>query len=178
MLSERVDATPCGDDQAVEEFLASSCPFQPQLTDQQQNDENDAVCDEGASHNEVSQTLAGMVSSAEAKRCDASEKELDPSHDWQCLTDNTVCLDHNPPDLSVDALVEVELQVHAHGNLSDQHEHYIRGELGMNVLGELSAFILVAEKVAYNGEEGAGGLNRNVPFRAGYLAKWVSWSNV
>jgi hypothetical protein len=74
-----------------------------------------------------------------------------------------VCLHYNLPYLSVDALLEVELQVDAHGDLGDQHEHDVRDELGVDVLGELSALVLMAEEVADDCEEGAERLYGDVP---------------
>ena len=53
MLGKGVDATPCSDDKAVKEFLASTGPFQPHLADEEKDDEDDSVSDECTSHNKV-----------------------------------------------------------------------------------------------------------------------------
>ena len=144
------------------------------LADQEQNDEDDSICDEGAAHDEMSQALSGMVGPAEAKRSNASKNELDPSDDWQCLSNYSMCLDYNVPYLSVDALFEMELQVNTHSNLGDQHEHDVWDELGVDVLGELSALVLVSEEVANDGDDGAEGLDRNVPSGSDNLEMSVS----
>ena len=110
-----------------------------------------------------------MIGSAESKRGDASENELHPCHDWHSLANEAMCLDHDLPYLPVDTLFEMEFQVDTHGDLRDQHEHDIGNELGVNVLSELSALVLVAEEVSDDGEEGADCLYGNVPFRPDYL---------
>ena len=160
---EGVDAAPGGDDERVEELLASSSAPQPHLPNQKQDQEDDSVCDERATHDEMGQTLSSVISPAEAERGDASEEELDPRHHRQCLSDDAMRLHHHTPHLSVNALFEVKLQVDAHGDLRDQHEHDVWHELGVDVLGELSAFVLVAEEVADNRKEGAQRLDGDVP---------------
>jgi hypothetical protein len=163
MLGEGIDATPRGNDERVEELLAPSSPPQPHLPDQEQNQENDAVCNEGAAHDEMRQALSGVVSSAEAERGDASEEELHPCHHRQCLAHYAVCLHYDLPYLSVDALLKVQLQVDAHGDLGDQHEHDVWDELGVDVLGELPALVLVAKEVADDCEDSANRLYGDVP---------------
>lgn len=69
----------------------------------------------------------------------------------------------------MDAVFDVELQVYAHCDLADQHEHDIGNKLGVDVLGELPSLVLVAEEVTCDSEEGAEGLDGNVPFRSYHL---------
>jgi len=64
-----------------------------------------------------------------------------------------MCRDNNAADLAVDSFLEVKLQVDAHGNLRDQHEHDEGNELGVDVLGELSALVLMSEEVSDDCEE-------------------------
>ena len=62
MLGESVNATPNGNQQAVEEFLASACASKPQLSNKKDNRQNDAVSDESTSHDKVRQTLPNVIS--------------------------------------------------------------------------------------------------------------------
>lgn len=101
------------------------------------------------------QALPRMIGPAEAKRCDASKNELHPGYDWQRLAYYPVHCNYALPYLAVDSFLEVKLQVDSHGDLGDQHEHNVRDEVGVNIAGELSAFMLVAKEVAYDGEDRA-----------------------
>lgn len=169
VLGKGVDAAPCGDDKAVEEFLASSCPSQPHLAHEEQDDEDDAICDESAAHDEVCQALACMVGSTEAQRGNASKHELNPGDDWQSFPHDSMSLDNHLPDCRVYALFEMKLEIDAHGDLGNEHEHDERHEFAMDVLFELSALVFMAEEVACDGQEGTEGLDGNVPFGAYYL---------
>lgn len=111
-----------------------------------------------------------MVGSAEAEGGDASEDKLDPGHDRQRLADYTVGLDDDASDFAIDALLEVKLQVHAHGDLGDQHEHDVGYKVGVDIRGELSTLVLVAKEVAHDGKKRAGGLHWNVPSRSYHLS--------
>lgn len=72
--------------------------------------------------------------------------------------------DHeHPPYPTVDSLAEVQLQVCAEDDLNDHHEHQDVGERGVDVLGELSALVRVAEEVCHYCDHGADYLDRNVP---------------
>lgn len=78
-------------------------------------------------------------------------------------------LDEVWPYLSVEAAFEVQFKVDAHSNLDDEGEHHKGDVSGVQIWCEFSAFVFVAEKVAYYGEDGAGCLSGNVPFRTYYL---------
>lgn len=159
MLGEGIDAAPSCNDGRIKEFLTASSPLQPRLTDKQQDHEDDAVGNKGTSHDEVCQTLAGVVSSAEAKGGDASKHELHPGYNWQCLSHYTMAYENDPANLAVYALLEVELKIDAHGDLSYQHEHDNWDEFGVDVVfGELPPFVFVAKEVPNDGENGAGDL--------------------
>jgi hypothetical protein len=170
VLGEGVDAAPSSDHERVEEFLAPSGTPQPNLSNQEQDDKHDSVGDKGAAHDEMSQTLSGVVGPAESKRCDAAKDKLHPGNNRHCLANKSVCPDYDPPYLCVDALLEVELQIDAHGDLRNQHEHDVGHELSVEVVGKLPALVLMAEEVSNDCEEGAEGLYGNVPFRADYLS--------
>ena len=73
VLGEGVDAAPGGDDGAVKELLAAAGAAEPDLADEQDDGQEDAVGDEGAAHDEVGQALAEVVALAEAERGDAAE---------------------------------------------------------------------------------------------------------
>jgi hypothetical protein len=94
---------------------------------------------------------------------------LYPGDDGHSLADDSVGFDHDLPHLPVYTFLKVELQVDTHGNLRDQHQHNVGNKLGVDVLGELSALMLVTKEVSNDGEEGAESLYWNVPLRADYL---------
>lgn len=163
MLGKGVDTAPRGDDERVEEFLASSCPAQPQLPDEQQNGEDDSVGDEGTSHDEVRGTLAHVVAATESQGREATEKELRPGRNRQQLARNAMGLYDNLAYLAVYATLEVKLQVDTHAGLGKQEQHEPRCEFGVHVGRELAAFVLVAQEIACDGEDGAGRLDGYVP---------------
>lgn len=67
VLSEGVDTTPCSNNGAVEELLAAASPTEPNLTNEQHDGKEDAVCDEGTAHDEVSGTLSQVITLAKAQ---------------------------------------------------------------------------------------------------------------
>jgi len=172
MFGERVDTAPCRDYEAVEELLTPSCSSQPLLADQKQNDQKNPVCDECAAHDEVSQTLASVVSSAETQSCNAPKYKLYPSHYWESLANHTMGLDDDSSNLAIDAFFEMELQVYAHHDLGHQHEHNVGNKFGVNVFRELPALVSMAEEISYDSEKRAGRLHWNVPFRSYHLCRY------
>jgi hypothetical protein len=176
VLGEGVDAAPSSDDQRIKELLAPACTSKPGLANQKQDDKEDSVGDKRAAHNEMRQTLSCMVGSAEAKGCDAPKYKLHPGDYWHGLANEAMSLDYDLPDLSMYTLFVMELQVDAHGDLGDEHEHDIWNELGVDVLGELPAFVLMPEEVSHDSEERAESLHGNVPFGADYLIPSVASS--
>jgi hypothetical protein len=113
--------------------------------------------------------LARVVGPAESKCRETSKDELYPCDDGHSLADDSVDFDHDLPHLSMYTLLKVEFQVDTHGNLGDQHQHDVGNKLGVDVLGELPALMLVTKEVSNDGEEGAESLYWNVPFGADYL---------
>ena len=105
MFRKRVDASPERDYQTVEELLTPARPPQPHLSNKQQDCEDDSVCNEGAAHDEVSQTLSQMIASAEALRSDATKQHLHPCHNWQCFSIYPVCPNEVLPQSTLEALL-------------------------------------------------------------------------
>ena len=66
----------------------------------------------------------------------------------------------------VDALFQMEFKVDTKDDLGDEEEHEDGGEGGVNIRCELAAAMGVAEKVTQDGQEGAEGLEGDVPARA------------
>lgn len=171
MLGEGVDTSPSCNDERVEEFLAAAGSLQPHLPHEQQDGEDDTVSNEGASHDEMRQTLTCVISPAESKGGDSAKEELYPGHNRECLAQYTMPYQDHLSYLAVYALFKVELQVDAHDDLGDQNEHNDRDKFGVNVvLGELAALMSMTQEVTDDGKDGARDLYGNVPSGADYLA--------
>lgn len=104
-----------------------------------------------------------MIFSAESESYDAPEKHLNPAHDRQCFPYHAVCENYVAPYASMDAFLEVEFEVYAEYDLSDEHEHEDRGEGSVNVRRELATAVAVAQKVAHYCEYGTKGLKGDMP---------------
>ena len=153
VLSEGVDATPGGDDGAVEELLAAAGSAEPQLADQQENGQEHAVGDESAAHNEMRQALPQMVPLAEAQCGDAAKDHLHPCVYREGLAVDAVQDSEDGSDATVDALLEVQLQVDTQYDLRDHEKEEGSGGLCVDVLRvELPALMEVAESVTEEGE--------------------------
>ena len=152
VFRERVHAAPCGDQQRIEELLAPPRACEPPLTDQKQDREDDSVADEGAAHDEMRQALAQMIPPAEPQSRDTPEQHLHPAHDRHRFPHDPVGEHHIAPYASVDALLEVQLEVNSECDLGYQHEHEGRGEGGVDVGCELAATVSVTEEISDNGE--------------------------
>ena len=81
MLGEGVDASPDGNQQAVEELLAFAGASEPQLSHKEDDRQDDAVSDESTPHDEMRQTLPDMITlfSAESQCGDCTKKYLHPA---------------------------------------------------------------------------------------------------
>ncbi len=53
MLRKGIYASPRRNNQGIEELLGTSGAFQPALTDEKENGKDDAVANEGATHDEM-----------------------------------------------------------------------------------------------------------------------------
>lgn len=101
---------------------------------------------------------------AEAQCRDASEDELRPGEHGEGLTEEGVHGLHQAADAPVEALLKVELEVDAHGDLGGEDEEEGGREAGVGVVGaELAAAVHVAEEVAQDSEGGREDLNWDVP---------------
>ena len=128
MLGKRIDASKGRNNQRVEEFLTSTGPPQPELSDQQQDREDDSVTDESASHDEMGQTLASVIAPAESERGDSTEQHLYPTSHRHHFPHDTVSFQYNWPNASMDSLFQVKLEVDSERNLKHQHQHQGAGE--------------------------------------------------
>lgn len=170
VLGEGVDATPGGDDGAVEELLAAAGAAEPELADKQDDGQEDAVGDKGAAHDEVGQALAEVVTLAETESGDAAEEHLHPGGDGESLAVDAVQNAEEGPDATLEALLEVELEIDAESNLDDHHKEENVGEASVHVVGdELSALVQVTECVSEEGEGGREDLEWDVPAALDYL---------
>lgn len=123
VLGKGVDNSPSGDNSAVEEFLASAGALNPELSDEKENSEEDAVRDECRTHDEVRQTLSSVISSAEPE-CDNSSKEhLDPGRERHSLSQYAVSKNDPSPDLPIHSSLQMQFEIDTHDELSHEHEH-------------------------------------------------------
>lgn len=67
VLGKGIDTAPSRNNQRIEELLTATRAAQPVLSNQQENGQTDAVPNKRAAHNKVRQTLAEMVTLAEAQ---------------------------------------------------------------------------------------------------------------
>ena len=133
MLGESVDAAPGSNDNAVKELLAPTGPDQPHLSNQQQNQQQDSVRNEGATHDEVCRTLAEMISLAEPERRDASKKHLYPSDKRERFAVEAMQEPKDGADTALEAPLEMELEVGTEDDLCDHEEEHNGAELGVHI---------------------------------------------
>ncbi len=63
----------------------------------------------------------------------------------------------------MDAFLEVEFEINAEYDLSDEHEQKHRGEGGVNIRRELATAVGVTEEVAHYCEDGTEDLEGDMP---------------
>lgn len=119
MFCESIDTTPGGDKSAVEEFLAAASAFEPCLTDEHDEGQDDTVADKSTAHDEMSKTLAQMIISAESQCRDPAKQHLYPRHDRHEFPYYTVSVDSYFSDLAVEAFRDVEFEIDAKYDLDD-----------------------------------------------------------
>ena len=163
VLGEGIDAAPRGDHRAVEELLAAPRAAQPRLPDEEHDHHEGTVGNKRRPHDEVREALPEMVIATIPQRGNATEQHLHPGGDGHGLAEDAVGEDRAAAQPAVDALLEVQLEVHAEHGLHEQHEHEPVGELGVHVRGELAALVRVAHEVADDGEKAAEDLHGDVP---------------
>lgn len=122
VLREGVDAAPASDAAAVEELLRPPGAAHPDLPDQEDNVEKDAVGDEGAPHDEMRSTLAKVIALTKAQCRDAAKDELRPSEQGHGLAHDRVARTDEPPYSAVETIFPVTPKVHAKQNLDDEQE--------------------------------------------------------
>lgn len=134
VLCKSIDAAPCSNQGRVEELLRSSGLPQPDLSSQHDDTKDDTVCYEGATHDEMCQTLAQMVIMAEAQRSNPSKQHLHPRYHGHQLSNDSMPVNRNLPDLAMEPLFEMEFEVDAEDNLHGQHEHKDIRKRGVDIL--------------------------------------------
>lgn len=65
MFGESIDAPPCRNQETVEEFLAAPGAFQPNLSDEEDDCQDNSIADEGTTHDEVRKALPEVILPAE-----------------------------------------------------------------------------------------------------------------
>lgn len=81
VFSESIHTSPCSNQKAVEELLASACTAEPELASKKYNGKDDSVSYECAAHYKMSEALAQVIISTKSQSRDASKKHLHPAHD-------------------------------------------------------------------------------------------------
>jgi len=109
VLRESVDAPPRCDHQAVEKFLTATRASQPDLPDQEQNRNHDAVADERTAHDEMRQALADMIVSTETERRNPSKQHLYPAGNRHSFPHHPMHHNGIPPYLRMDPLLRMQL---------------------------------------------------------------------
>ena len=163
MLCEGIDATPRSDKGRVEELLGSPGLPQPDLPSEHDDHEDDAVCDEGASHDEMCQTLTKVILMAVAQRSDPTKEHLYPSYHRHGLSDDAVSVDRHPPDLPMEPLFEMEFEVYAEDDLHDQHNHQDVRKRSVDILRKCSSLVHVSQKVSNRRNHRPEDLQRYMP---------------
>lgn len=171
MLGEGVDAAPGGNNDRVEEFLRATSPFDPELTNEHENGQENAIGDEGTAHDEVRQTLADMFPLAEAQGGDAAKNQLNPDNDWEGFAGNAMCDADVRADATLETLFEVKSEVDAKDELGKHVEVDPVAEMGVDVVREeLATAVHMAQGVTEQGQEGGQDLCRDVPSAFYYLS--------
>lgn len=75
--------------------MTLACPPDPCLTDQEQDCHDDAVADECATHDEVSQTLTQVITTTISHGDNPTEQHLYPGDDWECFAYQAMNRDHD-----------------------------------------------------------------------------------
>lgn len=177
MLRECIDTAPRRNHRRVKELLGSSCSSQPFLPNEQHENHDNAVSDEGAAHDEVCETLAKVIVTAESERGNAAKEHLYPGGHWHELAQNRVSEPDRFSDTTMDAFLPMQLQVNSHNNLPNEAEHKPVCESCMCSRRELTAFMQVTEEVAKNRDYGADYLNWNVKARLHYSQDHAGWKD-
>lgn len=147
VFSECVDASPSSDHRAVVKLLGTTSSSEPDLSNQQDDSEQDAVSHECTAHNEVSGALTDMIALAETKRSDAAKDQLCPGKKRHSLADDRMTRTDQLSDLAVDALLPVSLKIESQYNLPSKKELQDPSEASVNIVAnEFATPMGVAEE--------------------------------
>lgn len=170
VFGKRVDASPDGNHQRIEELLAAAGATQPELPDEQQDRHEDSVRDKRTSHDEMCQTLTHVVVATEPQRRNPAKQHLRPAHHRHGLARHSV-QDHNhPTDLPVDSIMQMKLQIDPKHDLRGQHQHQDSRERAVGILGELATLVRVSKEVRQHSDNRTDDLEGNVPSRTSDLS--------
>lgn len=122
MFSEGVDAAPCRNNCAIEEFLGTAGTSHPDLSNKKKNSQDDTIRNKGTSHDKVCRALPNMFSLTEPECCNSAKHHLCPGQDRHRLTNNGVAWSDELSDFSIHTLFPVALQVETKNNLADEKE--------------------------------------------------------
>jgi hypothetical protein len=123
VFGKGIHAAPRADDDTIIKFLGAAAATDPNLADGEDDCQDDAVRYEGTAHDEVRGTLSYMLALAEAESRDAPENHLRPGKNGECLSEDTMCGADHSSNTSVDAFLEVQLEVDAHADLGCKYKH-------------------------------------------------------
>lgn len=191
VLGKGIDATPGRNNRAVPKLLALIRPPQEALADKQHETHDHAVSYKGAPHDEVGQTLAEMVSVTESERRNTAKAHLHPRGNRHGFSDEAVRKNKIFPDTPVETTFQVKLEIDSEYDLNAEEKHHKGGELGVDIWGELTAFVgmskgpiviadhqqlkalspripLARHLPSHKGEYSSDYLDRNMPSRTYY----------
>jgi hypothetical protein len=118
----------------------------------------------------VGGTLADVLALAETEGCNAAKDHLGPGEERHQLANDGVTRADQFPDLAINALFPMELEVKTQSDLSGEGDLEDVGEDAVDVVGdESSTAVSVAQEEAQDGKDGAEDLRRNVPSRLAQL---------
>jgi hypothetical protein len=82
-----------------------------------------------------------MILTAETQRGDSSKQHLYPGHHGHGLSNNSVSIYGDLPDLPMKPFCDVELQIYPENDLYSQHQHEPIGKRSVNILRKDSALV-------------------------------------
>jgi hypothetical protein len=169
VLSKGINTTPSRNNQGVEELLAATSPAQPVLSNQQKQSQTDTVPDKRTAHDKVRQTLAKVITLAEAQRSNTTKQHLRPANHGHDLSKNTMSHNEDPANTSLARLLKMQLEIETKRNLRNQQKHQPVRKLGMSIRSKLTTLVRMTEEIGDDSDNGTDDLERNVPARANDL---------
>ena len=107
--------------------------------------------------------LSQVVAATETQRRDSAEQHLRPTHHRHRLPKHPVQDDDEPPDLPINSLGQMQLQINTQHDLRHQHEHQDSRKRAVDVLRELTTFVRVSEEIGQDGNDRSDDLEGDVP---------------